>query len=189
MSNLYLDLQRTALVAIDLQNAIMAFNTAPYPVTEVVQKNRQIADKLRARGGLVVWVRVDLKHFLELPVDQPPSFVGKQLSAELSEISPTAGFQEGDLLITKPHWGAFAGTALGEQLSNRKIETVLLTGVSTNAGVESTLRQGTGLGLGFVVIEDACSGQDAEEHRFAFEKIFPRLARVRSTEEVLKALA
>jgi nicotinamidase-related amidase len=61
--------------------------------------------------------------------------------------------------------------------------------VSTNAGVESTLRQGTGLGLGFVVVEDACSSQDAEEHRFAFEKIFPRLARVRSTEEVLKALA
>lgn len=189
MSNLYLDSQRTALVAIDLQNAIMAVNTTPYPVTEVVQKNRQIADQLRARGGLVVWVRVDLKHFLELPVDQPPPFVGKQLPAELSEIAPSAGFQEGDLLITKAHWGAFAGTALGEQLLNRKIETALLTGVSTNAGVESTLRQGTGLGIGFVVVEDACAGQDAEEHRFAFEKIFPRLARVRTTGEVLRALA
>jgi nicotinamidase-related amidase len=51
------------------------------------------------------------------------------------------------------------------------------------------MRQGTGLGLGFVVVEDACSGQDAEEHRFAFERIFPRLARVRTAEEVLKALA
>jgi nicotinamidase-related amidase len=189
MSNLYLDSRRTALVAIDLQNAVMAVSTAPYPVTEVVQKNRQIADKLRARGGLVVWVRVDLKSFLELPVDQPPPFVGKQLPAELSEIAPSAGLQEGDLVITKPHWGAFAGTALGEQLATRKVDTVLLTGVSTNAGVESTLRQGTGLGLGFVVVEDACSGQDAEEHRFAFEKIFRRLARIRSTEEVLKALA
>ena len=65
----------------------------------------------------------------------------------------------------------------------------MLTGVSTNGGVESTLRQGTGLGLGFVVVEDACSGQDAKEHRFAFERIFPRLARVRNAQEVLKALA
>ena len=66
---------------------------------------------------------------------------------------------------------------------------MILTGVSSNAGVESTLRQGTGLGFGFIVVEDACSGQDADEHRFAFERIFPRLARVRTSEEVLRALA
>jgi len=183
MSDLYLDSRKTALVVIDLQNAIVGFSTAPYPVTEVVQKNRRIADKLRAGGGLVVWVRVDLKCFLELPVDQPPPFAGKQLPDEASEIAASAGFHEGDLLITKRHWGAFAGTALEEELRARKIDTVLLT------GVESTLRQGTGLGLGFVVVEDACSGQDAEDHRFAVQNIFPRLARVRTSEEVLKALA
>jgi nicotinamidase-related amidase len=189
MSDFYLDSGKTALVVIDLQNAIMGLSTAPYPVTEVAQKNRQIADKLRAGGGLVVWVRVDLKYFLELPVDQPPSFAGKQLPDEASEIAASAGFYEGDLLITKRHWGAFAGTALEKELRTRKIDTVLLTGVSTNAGVESTLRQGTGLGFGFVVVEDACSGQDAEDHRFAVQKIFPRLARVHTSEEVLKALA
>jgi nicotinamidase-related amidase len=189
MSDLYLDSRKTALIAIDLQNAIMQISTAPYPATGVVQKNRRIADELRGRGGTVVWVRVDLKDVLQLPVDQPLSLEGRQLPDELSEIAPSAGFQEGDLLITKRHWGAFAGTALEEQLRNRKIDAVLLTGISTNAGVESTLRQGTGLGFGFVLVEDACSGQDAEEHRFAFEKIFPRLARVRTAEEVLQALA
>jgi nicotinamidase-related amidase len=189
MANLYLDSRKTALVVIDLQNAVMGISTAPYPVTEVVQKNRQIAGELRARGGLVVWARVNVKDFLQLPVDQPPPFAGKHLPDELSELAPSAGFKDGDSLVTKRHWGAFAGTTLEQQLRSRGIETVLLTGVSTNAGVESTLRQGTGLGLGFVVVEDACSGQDAEEHRFAFERIFPRLARVRTTEEVLKALA
>jgi nicotinamidase-related amidase len=84
---------------------------------------------------------------------------------------------------------AFAGTSLEAELRRRGIDTVVLTGISTNRGVESTLRQGTGLGFAFVVVEDACSGQDAEEHRFAFERIFPRLARVRTVEEVLKALA
>jgi len=124
-----------------------------------------------------------------LPVDEPSPLAGKPLPDELSEIAPSAGFQDGDLLVTKRHWGAFAGTPLEQELRSRGIDTVVLTGVSTNGGVESTLRQGTGLGLGFVVVEDACSGQDAEEHRFAFERIFPRLARVRTAEEVLKALA
>ena len=189
MSGLYLDSRKTALVAIDLQNAIMGIRTAPYPATEVVQRNRQIADDLRARGGLVVWVRVNLKQFIQLPVDEPSPLAGKPLPDELSEIVRSAGFQDGDLLVTKRHWGAFAGTPLEQELRSRGIDTVVLTGVSTNGGVESTLRQGTGLAFGFVVVEDACSGQDAEEHRFAFERIFPRLARVRTVAEVLKALA
>jgi nicotinamidase-related amidase len=189
MSDLKLDSTRTALVAIDLQNAIVAMTTAPYPVNDVVQRNRQIADELRARGGLIVWVRVNLRDFLQPPVDQPPSFAGKQLPDQLSELAPSAGFKDGDSLVTKRHWGAFAGTTLEQQLRSRGIETVVLTGVSTNAGVESTLRQGTGLGFCFVVPEDACSAVDADDHHFAFTRIFPRLARVRTTEEVLKALA
>jgi len=134
-------------------------------------------------------VRVNLKQFIQLPVDEPSPLAGKPLPDELSEIVQSAGFQDGDLLVTKRHWGTFAGTSLEPELRSRGIDTVVLTGISTNGGVESTLRQGTGLGFAFVVVEDACSGQDAEEHHFAFERIFPRLARVRTVEEVLKALA
>jgi nicotinamidase-related amidase len=188
MSNFSIDPQRTALVAIDLQSLLMRHSTAPHPVAEVVKANRQIAEALRARGGLIVWVRVDLNEILSLPVDQPSPFTGQPMPPDLSQIAPSAGFQDGDLLITKHHWGAFAKTALEEQLRRRGIDTVVLTGVSTNFGVESTLRQGTGLGFAFIVAEDACSAQDGEEHRFAFEKTFPRLARVRTAGEVIKAL-
>jgi nicotinamidase-related amidase len=189
MSDLSLDPKKTALVAIDLQNLIMGVSTAPHPVADVVKANRQIAEALRARGGLVVWVRVDVNDFLSLPVDQPSGFAGGPMSPELSDIAPSAGLQDGDLLITKRHWGAFAKAPLEEQLRLRGIDTVVLTGISTNAGVESTLRQGTGLGFAFIVAEDACSAQDGEEHRFVFEKIFPRLARVRTAGEIVKALA
>jgi nicotinamidase-related amidase len=188
MSDLSLDPQKTALVAIDLQNAVVSANTAPHSAQEVVKNNRQIAEALGTKGGLVVWVRVDLNQFMKLPVDQPPP-LGPQMPQELSQIAPSAGFQSGDALITKKHWGAFAQTSLEQQLRDRRIETVVLTGIATNFGVESTLRQGTGLGFAFIVVEDACSGQSAEDHRFAFEKIFPRLARVRTTEQVLKAFA
>jgi len=189
MSDLSLEAKKTALIAIDLQNAIVGMSTAPHTPAEVVQRNRQIADTLRTKGGLVVWVRVDINGFRWLTVDQPSPFAGKQVPEELSQLAAQNGKQDADLLITKRSWGAFAGTELEEQLTKRCIETVLLTGISTNAGVESTLREGSDRGFGFVVVEDACASQSTDEHRYAIGKIFPRLARVRSTREVLKALA
>jgi nicotinamidase-related amidase len=189
MAELQLDRKKTALVLIDLQNAILSMSPAPYTAAQVVENSRRLAEAFRAQGVPVVYVRVDLNDFLELPVDQPHNMGDKPLPAVASEIAASAGFQPGDIVITKRHWGAFAGTDLEQQLRSRGVDTVVLTGISTNAGVESTARQGTGLGFAFVLVEDACSAQDAEQHRFAFEKIFPRLTRVRTTGEVLAALA
>ena len=64
-----------------------------------------------------------------------------------------------------------------------------ICGVSTSVGVEATARQATGLGFAFVVVEDACGAMAVEEHEYAVKAIFPRLATVRSTEEVIAALA
>lgn len=188
MAELRLDPKKTALVLIDLQNAIVGMNTAPYTAAQVVENSKKLAEAFRARGAPVVYVRVDINDFLKLPVDQPFNTGDKPLPAAASEIAPSAGFQPGDMLITKRHWGAFAGTQLEQQLKARGIDTVVLTGISTNAGVESTARQGTGLGFAFVVVEDACAAQDADHHRFAFEHIYPRLTRVRTTAAVLAAL-
>src|SRR6202050_3657091 len=187
MAELRLDPEKTALVLIDLQNAIVGMNPVPHTAAQVVENSKKLAEAFRAHGAPVVYVRVDLNDFMKLPVDQPHDLGDKPLPASASEIAASAGFQPGDILVTKRHWGAFAGTDLEQQLKSRGIDTVVLTGISTNAGVESTARQGTGLGFAFVLVEDACSAQDAEQHRFAFEKIFPRLTRVRTTAEVLAA--
>ena len=188
MGKLQLDPRKTALVLIDLQNAVVGMNTAPHTAAQVVENSKRLAEAFRAHGAPVVYVRVDLNNILKLPVDQPHNLGDAPPPAVASEIAPSAGFQPGDILLTKRHWGAFAGTDLEHQLKTRGVDTVVLTGISTNAGVESTARQGTGLGFGFVLVEDACAGQDAEQHRFAFEKTFPRLARVRTTDEVIAAL-
>jgi nicotinamidase-related amidase len=97
--------------------------------------------------------------------------------------------QNGDLLITKRHWGAFAQTDLEQELRSRGIGTIVLAGIATNMGVESTLRQGTGLGFAFVTVEDACSTFSPEMQDFAFKTIFPRLSHVRNAQQVLEALA
>jgi len=187
MAELKLDPRKTALVMIDLQNAIVGMDTVPHPATKVVANSVKLAQTFRTHNAPVVYVRVDLNDFLELPVDEPFS-LGK-VPAIASEIVLSAGFQPGDILVTKRHWGAFAGTDLEQQLKSRGIDTVVLTGISSNVGVESTARQGTGLGFGFLVVEDACAAQEAEQHRMVFEKTFPRLCRVRSTAEVLSAFS
>ncbi len=189
MAELQLDPKKSALVLIDLQNAIVGMNPVPHTAAQVVENSKKLAEVFRVHGAPVVYVRVDLNDFMKLPVDQPFSLGDKPLPAAASEIAPSAGFQPGDILVTKRHWGAFAGTDLEQHLRSRGVETVVLTGISTNAGVESTVRQGTGLGFAFVLVEDACSSQNAEHHSFAFENIFPRLARVRTTDEVLAAFA
>ncbi len=189
MAELQLDPKKTALVLIDLQNAIVSMNPMPHTAAQVVENSRKLAEAFRIHGAPVVYVRVDLNDFMMFPVDQPHTMGDKPLPAVASEIAPSAGFQTGDTLITKRHWGAFAGTDLEQQLKSRGIDTVVLTGISTNIGVESTARQGTGLGFAFVLVEDACSAQSAEHHRFAFENIFPRLSQVRTTAKVLGTLA
>ena len=151
MAELQLDSHKTALVLIDLQNAIVGMSTAPHPAPQVVANSAKLAEAFRGHGAPVVYVRVDLNDFLELPVDQPINLGNAPLPGIVSEIAPSAGFQPGDILLTKRHWGAFAGTDLEQQLKSRGVDTVVLTGISTNAGVESTARQGTGLGFGFVV--------------------------------------
>jgi len=185
---LQIDPKTTALVLIDLQNGIVSREINPYPASEIVTRARTLAEAFRAKNALVVYVRVLMNDFLPLPSDEKMN-LPKDIPAAASEIAESAGKQPGDLLVTKRHWGAFAQTNLEEELRSRNIETVVLAGIATNLGVESTLRQGTGLGFAFITVEDACGTFTPEMQQFAFQYIFPRLSRVRSTEQVLSALA
>jgi nicotinamidase-related amidase len=190
MSDLKMDAKKTALVVIDLQKGVVGRPIVPHTAPEILQRSSRLARAVREKGGTVVYVRVDFTDFLRLPVDQPPAAIPEgPLPAELSEILPEAGMLSGDTLVTKRHHGAFARTDLESLLQTHGVETVVICGVSTSIGVESTVRQGTGLGFAFVVAEDACGAMTIEEHQYAVKTVFPRLAKVRSTEEVIAALA
>ena len=125
MPELQLDPKKTALVLIDLQNAIVGMNPVPHTAAQVVENSRKLAEAFRVHNAPVVYVRVDLNDFMALPVDQPFNLGDKPLPAAASEIAPSAGFQSGDILVTKRHWGAFAGTDLEQQLKSRGIDTVV----------------------------------------------------------------
>jgi nicotinamidase-related amidase len=187
MKSLKLDAASTALLLIDLQHGIVGLETAPYPASAVVEKGAALARAFREKGARAVYVRVDLADFLDLPVDLPHGLPAN-LPAMASEIVPQAGVQPGDLIITKRHWGAFSGTELEEQLRAAGVKTVVIAGIATNVGVETTARHAAGLGFAVVVVEDACTDRDADAHQASFEKVFPRLGRVRKTAEVIEAL-
>jgi len=86
--------------------------------------------------------------------------------------------QPGDLHIVKRQWGAFHGTELDLQLRRRGVKTIVLGGIATNFGVESTARQAWEHGYAVVIVEDACATTSAELHEMAVKAIFPRIARV-----------
>ncbi len=186
---LTIEARTSALVLIDLQQMIVGRELQPHLAKDVVARCARLAEKFRETGGMVVYVRVDLGNMLQLPVDQAmrdPKAPAPPASA--SELVPEAGYREGDVLVTKRQWGAFFSTDLEQKLREKGIKTVVIGGIATNFGVESTARASAGLGFATVLVEDAMSSMSAEAHGFAVKNIFPRLGRVRSTEEVMGAL-
>ncbi len=185
-----LDAAKTALVVIDLQEGILPFAGGPYTADDVVARAARLAEKCRTAGAPVILVRVgwsaDFADALKQPVDAPVP------AAALPEnwwTYPTAlGKQDSDIEVTKRQWGAFYGTDLELQLRRRGIDTIILCGISTNIGVESTARNAWELGFKLIIAEDACSAGSAEQHQGSMTHIFPRLGHVRSTDEILNAL-
>jgi nicotinamidase-related amidase len=185
-----LDPKQTALVLIDLQGGILGRQTAPHSAGDVLARSVRLAERFRAAGGLVVLVRVSFSpdggDRLTPPTDEPPPPAATQPGWD--EISPDLGRDPKDIVITKRQWGAFYGTQLDLQLRRRGIRTIVIGGIATNFGVESTARDAFERGYALVFVEDAMAGLTGEAHSFAIKTIFPRLGRVRSTEDVLKAI-
>lgn len=189
---LKLDAQTTALVLIDLQNGILPYAGGPHSAESVVANGAQLAARFRSLGAPVILVRVGwsdtFADALKQPVDKPAPSPAGGLPANWWEFPEALAVSDDDILVTKRQWGAFYGTELDLQLRRRGIKTLVLGGIATNIGVESTARAGWEHGYELVIAEDLCSAQNTEMHRFAFDNIFPRLARVRSTGEILAAL-
>jgi nicotinamidase-related amidase len=188
--DLHLDPKHLALVVIDLQKGIVGVPAAPHSSPSVVANAVRLADACRSRGAYVVLVHVgpssDGKDALHPATDPQPA--RPPPSPGWDEIVPELGPKPGDHVVRKRQWGAFYGTDLELQLRRRSIDTIVLCGISTNFGVESTARDAYERGFNQIFVEDACSARAADDHAFPIRVIFPRIGRVRSTEDVLKAL-
>lgn len=188
-----LDPVTTALVVIDLQTGIMARPCEPHAASAVLGNSIRMAVSLRSKGGYVVLVRVafspDYRDAPRPVVDDPAMTRTAAPPADFADLSPELGPRPGDHIVTKRQWGAFYGTDLELQLRRRGITTIVLCGIATCFGVESTARSAYEHGYQLVFAEDAMSSMAAVDHQHTITRIFPRLGRVRSTADILAALA
>lgn len=189
LQELKIDVKKTSLVVIDLQKGITAIPTEPYPARIVIENSARILNASREKDMPVFLVHVtpspDFKDALK-PISET-SFSFSKFDPSWSKYVAELNIQPGDFLITKHQWGAFYGTELELQLRRRKIETIILCGIATNFGVESTARFAYEYGFNQIFASDAMAARSKEEHEYPFKYIFPRLGLIRKTEEILKS--
>lgn len=179
--------RNTALVVIDMQKGILAMRTV-HATSDVLANVVRLVDAFRSRSRPVVLVRVGwapdradaLKTRNQAPPPQgapPANFFeyAEELRADASR----------DILIHKRQWGAFYGTDLDLQLRRRGITNLVLCGISTSIGVESTARDAWERGYNLTFADDAMTDMVADAHDRALRIIFPRIGEIGTTEEIL----
>jgi nicotinamidase-related amidase len=191
MSELILDARRTAIVVIDLQKGIVRLPGAVHPMATVLANAARLLTQARQVGAQPVLVHVggaaDGADRLHPEADQMMQGT-RTLPTDWSELISELDCQPSDVVILKRQWGAFYGTDLDLQLRRRRLNTIILCGIATEIGVESTARDAYERGYELIFAVDAMTTRSMESHINSVERIFPRMGRVRSTDEILDAL-
>jgi nicotinamidase-related amidase len=175
--------ETAALVVIDLQKAVVGVPTV-HPVGEIIDRAARLASAFRERRLPVVLVHATGR----APGRTDAGMPRFSFPPDWTELVPELDRQPGDYVVAKQRWGAFIGTELDEHLRRRGVTQVVLTGIATGVGVESTARGAYDLGYHVALIVDAMTDGDAEVHRHCVEKVFPRLGETATTDDVLRLL-
>ncbi len=170
-----------ALIVIDLQKGIVGLPTV-HPTAEIVDRSAQLARAFRERGLPVVLVNVTGR----APGRTDAGIPKLSLPADWTELVPELERHRDDHVVSKQRVGAFIGTSLDEYLRQRGVTQVVLTGVATSSGVEATARSAYDYGYNVVLVVDAMTDRDADQHHHSVEKIFPRLGETDTTDSVLQ---
>ncbi len=191
--NLKLDAKQTAIVVIDLQKGILAMRGDAPQVKAVVANAAQLLAAARQAGAKPVLVHVgfspDGADRLHPQADQSIGSSGNAVPPpDWMEFIPELDRQPGDITIFKRQWGAFYGTDLDLQLRRRNLTTIVICGIATEIGVESTARDAFEHGYELAFASDAMTGVSPEAHANSLERIFPRIGRVRTTAQIIAAL-
>ena len=173
----------TALILIDLQHGIVSLPVA-HPAAAVVEKAVSLADAFRRHRLPVVLVNV--AGFAPGRNEQPRR--SADLPADWTELVPELKPQPGDIRVTKRTWGAFMHTDLESRLRSLNVTQVVIAGISTSIGVESTARQAYELGFNVTLAVDAMTDMNADAHTNSIGRIFPRLGETGTSADIIALL-
>ena len=174
---------KSALVVIDLQKGLVGL--LPAAISDaVIGRSAALASAFRTRGLPVVLVTADggapgrTEHSSRLG-ELPPGF---------AEVVDELDQQPSDIRIMKRSWGAFASSDLEARLKALDVTQVVVTGVATSIGVESTARQAYEAGFNVTLATDAMADLRPEAHDRSIALVFPRLGETGATEDILALL-
>ncbi len=173
---------RPGLVVIDLQKGIVSART-DIPVTAVVKQATHLATEFRRHGLPVVLVNVTGRAPGRTEARRSGSSTA--LPSGWADLIDELDVQPTDHLITKRRRSAFHDTGLDTLLRDLGVTQIVLAGISTSAGVESTARSASDYGYHVVLATDAMGDPDAEAHRHSIERVFPKLGETATTAEVI----
>lgn len=175
---------KTALIVIDLQSGLKGIEGKPYSLTEIIERNVELAEAFRKAGRPVVLVNVAAAPGVRS--DANPEGKAMELPAAAIEIVPELG--EGDHTVTKRTPGAFTGTDLEAYLRKEGVTQVVVTGVATGNGVAVTAQQAFELGFHVSAPLDAMTDSSRESHDFHVEHFFPKRAETGTTADLIALL-
>ena len=199
---------RTAIILIDLQNDIIRNPNGPFygAIAEQVKSKRvvenvvRLTDGARAAGALIFYITVVRRKDYADVVNQINAFVAAGKAPppkqQVSLVEGTRGAQlvdeltpmEGDYVLVKKRRSAFYQTELDFHLRARNITTLAIGGVATDLGVENTVREAWDRDYNVVVLEDISVAVPGTAHDYAIASVFPRMARIMTTNQILAEL-
>ncbi|MCL2831471.1 MAG: isochorismatase family protein [Betaproteobacteria bacterium] len=172
----------TALIVVDLQKGIVT-RACVHPMGEVVKNAATLAMAFRQRHLPVVLVNVT-----GVAPGRSDQGSGGAFPPDWAELIPELDQQPQDHCVTKRTWGAFTGTDLASYLKAAGVTQVVVCGVATSIGVESTARQAHELGFNVTLAVDAMTDMNADAHANSLARIFPRLGETGATQEIITHL-
>jgi len=176
--------QKTALVVIDLQKGIVTYPTV-HPIDGVLMNAAALAEAFRSHGLPVVLVNVTGG----APGRAEQSRGLGELPAGWADLAPELNQQPGDVIVTKRTWGAFTNTDLETQLKKLGVTQIILAGVATSIGVESTARHAYELGFNVTLAVDAMTDMNQDAHINSLTRIFPKLGENGTSQEIIALLS
>ena len=174
---------KTALIVVDLQKGILSYPTV-HPAGQVLQQANLLAAAFRRHGLPVVLVNVDGGAPGRTEQQRPAGGFPDGWADLADELDP----QPGDHRVTKRTWGAFTHTDLEAYLKGKGVTQVVIAGIDTTAGVESTARHAHEHGFNVTLATDAMTDMNLEAHNNSISRIFPRLGETGATREIIALL-
>jgi nicotinamidase-related amidase len=190
LADLGLDRSKTALLCMDMQQ----FTVQHLPDDRreaVLGAIKRALDGARSAGVTVIYVVAERRP--DFSSSRNKFTRGRAAPADPAEaatrmkIAESIAPLDGELVVRKPRMSAFYATPLDSMLRSRDIDTIVLTGISTNFVVESTVRSGVDMDYRVIVLQDGVTAGDEAAHQASLTSMQP-LADIVSAQDFLDSL-